>query len=114
MISLGVFLAGLGSVMLVLGYLTAKIRNIEEFNYALYKKINPPKFKEFDVVMFGDVNIVKCVVKDVKFNKNTKKYHYKIINVNNFETYHNVEETELEKFFREEKEDTTTNEDDVS
>ena len=111
MISLEVFLVGLGSIMLVLGYLTAKIRNIEKFNLILIEKLNPPKFKALDVVRIPNRNInTKYIIKYVSFDKEEMTYRYKVINTN---TYHSIDciyEYEMESFSTKNNQE-TTNED---
>lgn len=98
----------------ILGYLTAKIQNIEELNYALYKQLNPPKYKELDVVRFFGINRAKYVVKEVKFNKSKMSYQYKIVNINNFNTRNEVDEFDLELFNENQKEQAESDENDVS
>lgn len=113
MISLEVFLVGLGSIMLVLGYLTAKIMNIEELNIKLYEQLKPPKFHIGSYVQYiygGGI----YVIKDWHFDKSTRRYTYDIVNTKTYNSYNDIEEQLLTIYYDKPKEDKEANEDDVS
>lgn len=98
MISLEVFLVGLGSVMLVLGYLTAKIKKIEEINFNIYKKLNPPKFKDLEIVQYMNCTKDKYIVIKTTFDAKQMCYHYKILNTRTYNTCTGIHENFIDKF----------------
>lgn len=112
MISLEVFLVGLGSIMLVLGYLTAKIQNIEKANLQLLKKLNPPKFKELDFVRIPSRNFnTKYIIKHVMFDKGEMTYKYNLLSTNTYNSIDGIFEYDLE-LFSERKEDKSESDED--